>query len=218
MSISVSQGVVLVVAYAFSGFSVLATAPLSPDESSVHEHFSCKVESGGRVHLSVLRKDCVLEITESFSIPKEADQLLRLRNLGGDRIIRGPDDLRGCVEIESDLDAFEYLRLFSSVCTAHLFDEMQIEIKRSGADDCRGPCLSDERWAALGLFPPEAREGDGVFEVTRFIVVPIPNILHVSVRKIAERVYRDGRVVRVSTSSVEITQDDQIRLMFPIYM
>lgn len=179
--------------------------------------FWCENIIGNAVCLSVLRPECRLEVARTVALPNEPDDQLFLIHGEQRRLVTGPHQMVGCVEISDSVKALEYLRFFSSVRTVHLFDEKILEIYHSTHDDCYVICLPADRWQALGLSDPQFKETDSGIQVTRFVIKPIPSRQEVTVYRITQEVGPAGEIREISSEPVSIPKWDLLRLGFPSY-
>jgi hypothetical protein len=179
--------------------------------------FWCENIVGNAMCLSVLRPECKLEVARTVALPNEPDDQLFLIHGDRKKLVNGPDQMVGCVEISDSAEALEYLRFFSSVRTVHLFDEKNLEIYHAAHDDCYVVCLPTERWQALGFTEPQFKETASGIQVTRFVIKPIPNRQEVTVYRITQEVGAAGEVREISSEPVSIPQWDLLRLGFPSY-
>jgi hypothetical protein len=134
--------------------------------------------------------------------------------------VKAPSDLVGCVRIETAADALEYLRLFSSSSTVHLFEPQRLEVfPGSSGPGCRFTCLHPRIWRKLGLAEASAvLLEDGSFEVRRIVMKPEPQAWMPTLYRVVERVTRDGAVRVVSEEPVPARPEDLKELAFPIYL
>ena len=180
--------------------------------------FRCGNPGGVSLCLPTLRPGCSLTITPGKGIPREPGDQVILSHGEETRSITEPDQLSGCVSIQSENDALDYLRFFSSVKTVHLFKESLLEIFPARSAGCVLVCLPERRWFALELASPIITKESAGFKVTRLAIKPVPSHYDVTVFKITQEVTFDGRVRELSSEPVTIPRLDRIRLGFPIYM
>ena len=90
---------------------------------------SLRLREARSVCLPGVRAGCAVRFVEGESIPAEAGERIVVRfSFGEEETVRGPADLAGCVRIASAAEALEYLRLFSSLSTVHLFEPQRLEV------------------------------------------------------------------------------------------
>lgn len=186
------------------------------------DRFLCGSREARSVCLSSVRAGCAIRFVEGESIPAEAEEKIVVRfSFGEEETVRGPADLAGCVRIASAADALEYLRLFSSLSTVHLFEPQRLEVFRgpSGSPACRSACLPPRVWRKLGLAEPRVTPlNDGGFEVTRIVIKPEPQPWMPTLYRVSERVARDGAVEILSEEAIPSTREDLAGLSFPMYL
>jgi len=177
--------------------------------------------------LSVLKPSCSLTLDRGESIPPEAEDRVVLQALGVRRIVKKPEDLAGCVSLNSPQDAIEYLRFFSSWKTVHLFRDQMLEVFEGEKPAYEyGPkgtcylCLPPNRWRALGLASPKVIVEPGGYLVTRFVVRPSPADSNVSdLYRITQRVSHNGSVSLVDEEPIPgLTRAERFGLAFPLYL
>lgn len=180
--------------------------------------FRCGNPAGVSLCLTTLRPGCSLTITPGKGIPREPGDKVILSYGKETRVITEPSQLSGCVSLQSEDDALEYLRFFSSVKTVHLFKESLLEIFPARSAGCFLICLPEKRWFALGLASPTIIKESAGFKVTRLAIKPVPSYYEVTVFKITQEVTFDGRVRDLTSEPVTIPRLDRLRLGFPMYM
>jgi hypothetical protein len=172
------------------------------------------------VCLPVLRAECTLTVVTGASIPAEAEEYLVLERNGSAIRVRTPADLSGCVLIESGKEALEYLRFFSSLWTAHLFEQPSLEIlaarKKKGA--CIKTCLPVKIWNRLGFEKPDVSETSDGFVVSRFVIRRAHSELGISVFRVVEKVGHDGAVTVLTERALELAREDTAGLGFADYL
>ena len=143
------------------------------------------------------------------------------------RVVKGPDDLVGCISIRSSAEALEYLRFFSSSATVHLFADQMLEVFPGDRPAyIYGPkgtcyiCLPPRRWRALHLSSPHVTETETGYLVTRYVVRPSPEDFNASdLYRVTQRVGHDGVVELVSETHVDnLTPRERYGLAFPGYL
>lgn len=174
-------------------------------------------ELGSGICLSVMKEGCSLTIKGSASIPRGHDEILVLRSGDIERPILGAKDLAGCIEINSESEALEYLRFFSSSWTVQLFESKKLEVFKSKNPKCPGICVPPTSWDRLDLPGPLVSRNGDTFEVTRTIIKPIPYPYDVTVFRVVERITHTGGVVEVSSAPIEVPSEIRWSLGFPGY-
>jgi hypothetical protein len=186
------------------------------------DHFLCGPRDARSVCLSIVREECAVRFVEGESIPAEAEETIVVRRSSGAGItVRGPADLAGCVRIANAADALEYLRLFSSRSTVHLFEPRRLEVFQgpSGCPACWSTCLPPRDWRKLRLAEPRViPRPDGTFEVTRTVMKPIPQDWLPTLYRVTERVTRDGAVEILTEEAIPAAMEDLAGLSFPMYL
>jgi hypothetical protein len=158
---------------------------------------------------------------EGESLPAEAEERIVVQRPSGEEVqVHGPTDLAGCVHILSAADALEYLRLFSSRATIHLFDPQRLEVfPGTPGPACWTSCLKPGVWRKLGLSEPRVTSRhDGSFEVARVIMKPEPHDWMPTLYRDVELVKPDGVVEILSERPVKAAPDDLAGLTFPVYL
>jgi len=209
----------IVVALGLFLFALTGTTVLGNNSQDVQgKRFLCGDSDGVRLCLPVLRNGCSLRIVPGKTIPREPGDQAILSHGEETQTITEPGQLAGCVSIQSENDALEYLRFFSSLKTVHLFKESLLEIFPARGEGCFLVCLPEKRWLALGLAGPSVtKEGTG-FKVTRLAIKPVPSHYEVTVFRVTQEVTFDGHVRELSSEAVPIPHLDLLRLGFPMYM
>lgn len=206
---------------------ILAAFAASSAEDPAGLRFLCDDLVGQNVCLSVLKPDCKLSVVQErrtadglaeLSIPPEASQVLMLSCPELSREVHSPADLAGHVSIDSDSEALEYLRFFSSMSTVHLFEDKQMEIFLGSDEECFSSCLPSSRWAALELKPTAVEPLPSGFRVSRNVVRPVPSPVNVTAFRTVVEVLPDGTVHAHAEKELSLTLEDQARLTFPGYM
>ena len=198
--------------------SCQATAPASSLSEGVDlrgERFRCNDPNWVTICLRVLHESCSLSIAPGRGLPREPDDKLVLIRGRQARVVAGPEDLAGCVEIRSEQDALEYLRFFSSYETVYLFAEKDLEVYKG---KCLAVCLPDERWKTLGLAEAAVSPREDGYEVTRYVIKPTVNIPEVQLLRVVQRVKSDGVVTTLSSQLVPLPLEDRLRLSFPRFL
>jgi hypothetical protein len=202
-------------------FSVACQASAPPAASASEgvdfkgDRFRCDDPSWVSICLRVLRDDCSLSIAPGRGLPREPQDKLVLIRGNQARIVTGPADLVGCVEITSEQDALEYLQFFSSYALVYLFSEQELEIYKGG---CFAVCLSDEQWHNSELGEISVLSRAGSYEVTRYVIKPAAIIPEVQLYRITQRVGGDGVVVTLNSESVPLPLEHRLRLSFPRFL
>lgn len=198
---------------------------LSRTDPSEGQDYLC--DEGTAFCLTSLRADCSLYLQAGESIPPQAEERLVLIRPGGERFIKSPDDLVGCISIENQAQALEYLRFFSSWRTVHLFEKQLLEVFPGAKpaylygpqSSCR-LCLPPHRWRTLGLEPAQVEQTPRGFVVTRYVVRPSPEDLNASdLYRIKQRVGHDGVVELIEQAHVPaLSPRERYGLAFPRYL
>jgi hypothetical protein len=204
-----------------------ASAP-GPGEASSDrngDRFLCGPEDARQVCLSLVHPliidRCAVRFVEGGSIPAEAEERIAVRRSSGPEApVHGPADLAGCVRIASAAEALEYLRLFSSRATVHLFEPQRLEVfAGQSGKACWSTCLPPRAWRKLKLAAPRVTtRDDGSFEVTRIVMKPEPQAWMPTLYRIVERVTRDGAVEVLSEKPIAAAPEDLEGLSFPMYL
>lgn len=169
----------------------------------------------------MVHEGCIVRFVEGQSIPAEAEEQIVVRRSYGEEIrVLGPGDLVGCIRIASSAEALEYLRLFSSSATVHLFEPQLLEVFQGPSGPaCWMTCLPARIWRKLGLSGPEIKSrDDGSFEVTRIVMKPEPQLWQPTLYRIVERVERNGEVETLSEKAIAAAPEDLAGLSFPMYL
>jgi hypothetical protein len=195
----------------------LGAAPPDPDGN----RFLCGAQDSRSLCLPVVRGECAVRFVEGESIPAEAEERVVVRRASGEEVrVNSPSDLAGCVHLESAAEVLEYLRLFSSFSTVHLFEPQRLEIfPASSGPACRFTCVSPRVWRKLRLADPSVTSlGDGSFQVTRSVIKPLPQPWMPTLYRLTERVTQDGTVEILSEVPVPAHREDLAGLTFPMYL
>lgn len=217
----------------------LAGAPISSCQSIPEAHaphgtsirddvygarFLLRQSEGVRVNLPGIDPGCELRLV-SGGTPSQAGESLALSGVAIDeRPVWGPDDLVGCVRIDSGEQALEYLRFFSSMSTVHLFAQVELEffpMSACGGGQSTGAslvCVPEDTWRRLGMDEAAVRAKKGVFVVRRYVKRLVGEDLVGTVLAVTQRVARDGEVRELSTRRIDIPEHLVIPLSFPLYM
>jgi len=212
-----------------AAFSVLTLwacrgTSLSPARANTPDFFGlrflCHDSSSMRLCLPVLKTGCSLTIAPGDGLPREPADRLLLVCQGESFLVEKAQDMADRVTIENEGDALEYVRFFSSYETVHLFSEKILEVHRGeGSDkDCFATCLPASRWVGLGLSDPAVRRVGQDFEVTRYVIKPLPNYYEVSLFRIVQRVGAHGLLEEVSSDLVNVPLEDRLGLSFPQFL
>jgi hypothetical protein len=122
-----------------------ASAPGPRDASPERngDRFLCGTRDARQVCLPLVAGSCAVRFVEGGSIPAEAEEQIAVRRSAGpESPVRGPADLAGCARIASAAEALEYLRLFSSRATIHLFEPQRLEVfEGPSGKACWSTCL-----------------------------------------------------------------------------
>ena len=119
------------------------------------------------------------------------------------RRITGPNDLKGCADIDSPDTALEYLRFFSSENTAHLFDDEKKEIfPMTGHRGCSSVCMTPKNWDDLHLHEPIITMQNDNYKIVRFIIRPIPKGYMPTIYKEIVIVHKDGAVDSINEEKI----------------
>lgn len=193
----------------------LVLSPFSLHGADIHGlRFRCNDLSSREICLRVLASGCRLEVQQGKSLPPEAEERITLAVAQNTSTVHSPKDLVGCVEINSEDDALEYLRFFSSLWTVHWFESSKLEIF-SGR--CLRTCLYDRDWRALRLKKASVTRREDAFEVRRVVARRGAERWPLEVSEIVERVSRVGAVEELSSRVLDIPMRIRGRLNFPIY-
>ena len=186
------------------------------------DRFLCGPREARSLCLAVpVREGCAIRFVEGGSIPAEAEERIVVqRPSGGEPRVQGPADLAGCVHITSAAGALEYLRLFSSRSTVHLFNPQRLEVFPGAAGpSCWTSCLKPRVWRKLGLSEPRVTpRDDGSFEVARVVMKPEPHDWMPTLYRAVELVKPDGAVEILSETPVKAAPEDLAGLTFPMYL
>jgi len=167
----------------------------------------------------MLKEDCHVEFVPGVSIPPEYTEKVVLKKNGLENEVKGPNDLHGCIFLWSASDALVYFRFFSSFNTVHLFEEQKLEIyPRTGHSGCIGVCLPTSKWKWLRF--QEARVvpvGYG-YEITRYVIKPIPKAYMPTIFKETVFVGRYGDVRLLKEEEISSHSGDTEGLFFPQYL
>jgi hypothetical protein len=191
----------------------------TPDRNG--DRFLCGPRNARSVCLPVVREGCAVRFVEGESIPPEAEERIVVRRpSGGEVRVGGPADLAGCVHIASAADALEYLRLFSSFATVHLFESQRLEVFQGPSGPaCQFTCLPPRVWRKLRLVEPQVTpSSDGSFKVTRTVMKPEPQLWMPTLYRLTERVAQDGAVEILAEERISATPEDLAGLTFPMYL
>lgn len=177
--------------------------------------FVDKTKDGSPVAVPGLVPECAVRFEQGKSLPAELENRLVLQQEDVRRPVLGPADLAGCVRLTTPGQALEYLRLFSSFDTSHLFCNPVLEIFEERSE-CLGVCLPSAQWKKLHLRPPAIRETSDGFEVSRYVIRP--ERWSASLFRRTEKVFTDGAVRLIREEYVPVPPEDLEGLFFPAYL
>lgn len=198
---------------AVSLFFVLS--PFSLFGADIHGlRFRCNDLGSSKICLRVLASRCKLEVQQGKSLPPEAEERVILTVAQSRSTVHSPKDLVGCVEINTEDDALEYLRFFSSLWTVHWFESSKLEIFPGR---CLRTCLSHRDWRAFGLKKASVTRLEDGFEVRRVVARRGAERWPLEVLEVVERVSRAGSVEQLSARILDIPPEIRGRLNFPTY-
>jgi hypothetical protein len=147
--------------------------------------------------------ECSLQFIEGDTIPPQISERVVLIRGDEMRRVNGPNDLKGCANIETPEEAIEYLRFFSSENTAHLFEDEKKEIfAPKGHRGCILVCTTNRSWNNLHLHDPVVTPKNDGFEITRFIIKPFPKAYLPTIYKEIVLVRKDGGVDLISEEKI----------------
>ena len=195
--------------------AILALSSCSLCAADFHGmRFRCGSLSSNEICMGVLKRSCDLQIQRGTSLPPEIEERAVL--VTGDRraIVRAPSALLGCVHIDTEKGALEYVRFFSSLWTVHWFDGSQLEVFPGR---CIYTCLPRRDWRSFGL--PRAsvtRTKDG-FEVRRVVARRGAERWPLRVFELLEKVSPSGAIEEVSARELDLPSEIRSRLKFPSY-
>src|SRR4051794_26311504 len=165
-----------------------------PAGDPLGERFLCSDVPTKKLCLPTLLSGCSLTLKPGSGIPSEPEERVLLHMGNDTHLVDGPNQLKGCVSISTEAQALEYLRFFSSLTTAHLFQDEMLEIYPSSGKGCYRVCLPKDRWSSLKLPSPLVKKMGTGFRVMRLVIKPIPNHQDVTVFRLTQEVGVDGTV------------------------
>jgi hypothetical protein len=206
------------IAFMSAGARSEASNPADSLQRLMGRRFRCDEPSWALLCLNVMAEECRISIVPGRGLPREANDRAVVVRRDEARMLNGPDALIGCVTINSEEEALELLRFFSSYSTVYLFQEKMLEIFPSADPQCFAICFSSERWRKLGFQEPVVRKVEGGFEVSRTVIKPTPKIPEVEAFRLVQRVARNGQVSEVSRQPIDLPEDLRLLLSFPSFL
>lgn len=185
------------------------------------DRYLCGPREARKVCLPIaFQERCTFRFVEGESLPAEAEEKIVVRRASATEVtVRGPADVAGCVRLTSAADVLEYLRLFSSFATVHLFEPQRLEVYPGASPACRFTCLPPRVWRKLNLAEPVVTpRDDGSFEVARIVMKPQPQYWLPTLYRTVERVKPDGAVEILTETPVPAAPEDLAGLTFPAYL
>lgn len=122
--------------------------------------------------------------------------------------IKNLGDLEGCVRIQDESQALEFVRLFTAQDTWYWSDDHIVEITNSGSpsavDDYGFGRVSAGMWAELELKSPAVRKNGETFLITRFVVDGDGRVLCIE-ESVSQRGGYSRRLIRMVTENAQVT-------------
>lgn len=195
----------------------LTSGPSFYDSQILGGRFQCNDPGWVTICLNVLRERCSLSLAPGRGLPRKPGDKLVLIHGEQARLVTGPADLIGCVDIKSKEDALEYLRFFSSFEMVYLFTQQELEVYEG---ECFAACLPADRWNALKLAQPTVLSKNDGFEVTRYLFRPTASRPEVQLFRVVQEVRRNGSVLTLESEPIPapMSWKDRIKLRFPQFM